>query len=251
MKFSSEDQLVSKIGAKFGRKIAEVHKLKYKRSTIISKKEVSLGWGIADVVMSFVDNRRLSNKKSPILSLGTMTILDSMPIGKIVNLEYLSSISGIQKSVLKNKHLKMLAINNYVEFLEENTFVKVNELITGNEVIAIEAKLSDWKRALYQACRYKLFADLSYVVLDSTHTISAIKNLDSFRKFGVGLACIDTRGNIDIILEAPKQEPTSNRLKTIANEILLESVLVTNLDRSSNQSTHQDAYSQTYQQAVL
>jgi hypothetical protein len=146
-----------------------------------------------------------------------------------------------------------LTLNDYIKCLDENTFVKINEINEGNEVIANEAKLSNWKRALYQASRYKLFADLSYVVLDSCHTVSAIKNLDSFREFGVGLACINTLGNIEILLEAPKQEPTSNRLKIIANEILLNSALTQNLkkDHLNNQSTHQGVCNQTFREVVF
>lgn len=61
-------------------------------------------------------------------------------------------------------------------------------------VTSYELKLSNWRRALRQAFRYKTFANQSYVVLDEATCSIAIENLDMFRQYNVGLASFDEDG---------------------------------------------------------
>ena len=44
----------------------------------------------------------------------------------------------------------------------------------GHKIIAIEAKLSDWKNGFYQALRYRYFANQSYLAIKNGY----IKNID-------------------------------------------------------------------------
>jgi hypothetical protein len=64
--------------------------------------------------------------------------------------------------------------------------IKRYELFT-DFVIAIEAKLKDWRRALLQARCYRKYANLSFVLLDEVYANPAIKALDMFRHAQVGL----------------------------------------------------------------
>lgn len=63
-------------------------------------------------------------------------------------------------------------------------------------ICAIEAKLSDWKRALYQATRYQDFANQSWVVMDEKNIATARKNIEQFRRLNVGLAGVDVLGSL-------------------------------------------------------
>ena len=75
-----------------------------------------------------------------------------------------------------------------------------------NEVIAFEAKLSDWRRAIYQAYRNTTFALRSYVVLPEHVARRAQKSPDTFMNYGVGLcACAD--GELSVLIEARYSEP--------------------------------------------
>lgn len=56
-----------------------------------------------------------------------------------------------------------------------------------NEIVAIEAKLRDWKRALAQADRHLDYAHRSWVLLDASRATRAIENLDKFKRLNVGL----------------------------------------------------------------
>jgi len=54
-------------------------------------------------------------------------------------------------------------------------------------LIAFEAKLLDWRKALVQAFRYRYYADESIVVLPVKAARQAVKSRHLFRQFGVGL----------------------------------------------------------------
>lgn len=74
-------------------------------------------------------------------------------------------------------------------------------------IVAIEAKLRDWKRALFQACRYADYASQSWVVLDRKSLGPASFHIDRFVSRGVGLLGICPDGHVEILHEAPLREP--------------------------------------------
>ena len=55
------------------------------------------------------------------------------------------------------------------------------------QLMAFEAKLSDWRKALTQAYRYRYYADVSIVILPTDVAGPAMDNRPLFRQFGVGL----------------------------------------------------------------
>jgi hypothetical protein len=63
-----------------------------------------------------------------------------------------------------------------------------------DNIVSIEAKLKNWKRALYQAIRYKQFSNESYVLLDKKNVRPAVKNLFLFKEKNVGLLSMDYDG---------------------------------------------------------
>lgn len=69
-------------------------------------------------------------------------------------------------------------------------------------VVAIEAKLRDWRRALTQAYRYLEFANESWVVLDHRFVSSALKAAVSFKSSGIGLASFSLTGELFIHIYA-------------------------------------------------
>ena len=75
---------------------------------------------------------------------------------------------------------------------------KVRVLPIASEICAIEAKLSDWRRALYQATRYQDFANQSWVVMDQSKVAAALTNISQFTRLNVGLAGVDVFGGVYI-----------------------------------------------------
>ena len=87
-----------------------------------------------------------------------------------------------------------------VSALESKGFLTVNnnsltltfeaKAFVAREIVAIEAKVSDWKRALVQAQRNHWFASQSYVLLQGSVSASA---MDSAADTGVGILHFDGR----------------------------------------------------------
>ncbi len=76
-------------------------------------------------------------------------------------------------------------------------------------IVSIEAKLTDWPRALVQAYRNLQFANESWVVLDHKFCKPALIRLDHFERAGVGLASIDGSGDLHLHFRAPSAQPLS------------------------------------------
>lgn len=63
-------------------------------------------------------------------------------------------------------------------------------------LISFEFKLRNWRRAVYQAFRYRNFGNESYVILDYERSESAAENLEVFQKANVGLITIESNGKL-------------------------------------------------------
>src|SRR6267143_1217545 len=60
----------------------------------------------------------------------------------------------------------------------------------GQECLAVELKVADWKRALKQAATYQVFANRSYVALHRSRILPALKHRELFEHLGVGLMSV-------------------------------------------------------------
>lgn len=80
-------------------------------------------------------------------------------------------------------------------------------------VFAFELKLSNWKRALVQAFRYRSFAEYSFVVLDSEHSAPAIRNLQMFIRADVGLVTLDSEGTVEVHCRPQCRKPYLSDLR--------------------------------------
>jgi hypothetical protein len=74
-------------------------------------------------------------------------------------------------------------------------------------IVAVEAKLRDWRRALYQAAQHTAYASHSWVVLDLTALPNARRYEHEFENRGVGLAGLSTDGEIEVVVEASENTP--------------------------------------------
>lgn len=197
--FSTELELVNKFTALFSSKKIHI------------EHEFDSGFGIADIV--FLKNY---NNQKFLQQLGSIDpnwayTLRSLPYRKNFDLEFLIKISGSSRSA------SMKALQSFIDagycILKPTGFyekIKQPRAITTN-LTAIEAKLSDWRRAIWQASRYKTFADYSFVLLDKKHANPAIDNLQEFKKFNIGLLVFSTIDELEIFFQ-PKKES-----KTLAN----------------------------------
>jgi hypothetical protein len=73
-------------------------------------------------------------------------------------------------------------------------------------LIAIEAKLEDWKSALHQAYRNTCFAHRSFVLLPKAAALNAFSYSGEFERRGIGLCYIDG-ADLVILHEAAHTSP--------------------------------------------
>lgn len=100
------------------------------------------------------------------------------------------------------------------------------------QTFAFEMKLSNWKRALMQAFRYRSFADCSYVILDNDKIKPAQKNVRAFINANIGLLGIDKNGIIHIYYEPIQEDPYSHKLTNNFRDIIMEEFKGTELKAS-------------------
>lgn len=74
------------------------------------------------------------------------------------------------------------------------------------EVVAIEAKVSDWRRAVSQAARNQLFSHRSFIALPST-LAKRVAELEPLRRLGLGVLSVDGEGETTIVRNAQRRQP--------------------------------------------
>ena len=189
------------------------------------EEEVDIGYGISDIFYYNVskevvcDRKKISNIKikdrnliETLIKIGKKERISINQLNKITN--HLSPYS--QKKVIKN-----LIDNN---FIHENSLKKEIFCVTKkyyprfDNSIAIEAKLKNWKRALFQAHRYNFVADQSFVVLPEKFMKPAIKNISYFIHYNVGLIGV-TKDTIKVHY-VPKKNPSKYKNKVMTGYTL-------------------------------
>ena len=104
-------------------------------------------------------------------------------------------------------------IHHFLRDLEQNGYIKIDdEYITvikkidvvSSNIVAVEAKLSDWKAGIKQAMRYKSYADEVYVAISSEY----VKNIDKtiFKDLNIGLMSVSNE-KLKISIRAKKEKP--------------------------------------------
>lgn len=112
------------------------------------------------------------------------------------------------KTTFGNTYVKecsgLFGVPDFVFYTTENEEVSI---------VAFELKLTDWKRAVKQAFRYKSFSNAAYVVLPSSSATSALNNLDFFQKYDIGLAKFNSDKVLEIVFKPKGKKPYSEALR--------------------------------------
>lgn len=75
------------------------------------------------------------------------------------------------------------------------------------EIVAIEAKVSDWKRGLAQAKRNLLFAHKSFLALPAKIAIRVITE-PVFRERGIGVLAVDGENAVSVLQDGSRSKPS-------------------------------------------
>lgn len=174
--------------------------------------EFKTGNGIPDIVFT----KNIQNENYDKMDYESYYfIIESLKKGKI----------KIDLKNLDNKYkylIEYLVKNEYLEQMSEDLFYRKKELepLTG-DIIAVEAKLSDWKNGFYQALRYKYFANESYLAISK----SKIKNVDKnlLKSRGIGLIAVDT-DEVNVILKSKKASPLNKTSFFYSSQKICEAI---------------------------
>lgn len=196
----------------------------FKTEGFFSRKEVGVGYGVADLVLirkEKVDRKRCQKRLdyrqlTPLMKDGYFKVLKHIPDceggNSPISIEKLIERTHFSKAFLKYEILKSLEKRNYIKQEGENFYFKINGwLPITNEIIAIEAKMKDWKRGFTQANRYKLFADRVYLAVPKE--IAHLVDRDLLRHHEVGLISFDAATNKKKMLIPSKKKAPGNEFK--------------------------------------
>lgn len=180
--------------------------------------EFSVGRGIADVYIVSKNQNTFSQRKrsqvpaitdkfqNEIVSLLSQN--NGTPYKEIGELLRNRGLHNLNTHLQQLLEQKALFLDGGRVFVQESASANIIEYS-----VAIEAKVSDWKKGLKQALRYKNFADKSYLALYESHIRTAKNNLDIFKTLNIGLIGVDDGGiNIYFDPEANIKDPVKTRL---------------------------------------
>jgi hypothetical protein len=91
-----------------------------------------------------------------------------------------------------------------------------------SSLIAVELKLKDWRRAIAQAGRYRLFAERSYVALPAERVTDQVVTLA--RRNRVGVLAVPARGRVRLVEDAEAGVPLQPTRRRWASEQVLAAV---------------------------
>jgi DNA-binding transcriptional ArsR family regulator len=125
--------------------------------------------------------------------------------------EYISKVTGLVEKTIR-RHLRDLLDLGLVghDAIGKWTLGK-NFKLPDIEVWAFEVKLHNWKRAFYQALRYRGFSHRITVVMPAENLKMPVKNIELFKEMNVGLMSIDQQGKLEFIKKPLREKPTSKR----------------------------------------
>jgi len=83
----------------------------------------------------------------------------------------------------------------------------IRHIFTATRIVAIEAKINDWSKAIRQAIANRWFSSHSYILLPEKTRMAKV--IDEARSFGIGIIVYDGKGTRTICRPNPQKLPTS------------------------------------------
>ncbi len=149
--------------------------------------EVGVGAVISDIVIVLWEKDIEFPKQA--LSVRDSVILATLRRRGPTRIDLLESKCGLRKGELREASLKRLIDNRLVERKKGGVIGITTQWAQNFHIIAIEAKLYDWRRAIMQARSYTSYADEIYVAMP-VDRISEDKFLKPFLEEKVGLIAV-------------------------------------------------------------
>jgi hypothetical protein len=200
--FCTEEQLISTIRTTFAQ---------HNSATWQWIDEFNSPSGIADLVAVSLRRdwkQQASMRQIPVRWLYPLTML---PLGVAIDVKAFANRFGVSESSAHGA-LAAYVDSNYCTFNpDERVWTKTREPSpVAQRIVALEAKLRDWRRALYQAVQYASYAFEVWVVLDTAFLHPALIHADEFEKRGIGLLGLSANGQSELVTTAIRRPPRNH-----------------------------------------
>ncbi len=194
MEIKTEKQMVSELAKRLT--------IVFNTDTAVT--ELSAGYGIVDIAFAknfFTAQNKI--EREPLNNYLALKIVLGLEKNKTFSFLEAMKISGTSEGTCR-KILKSLVELDYIEKIDFETYKKTYVVRNPiKKIVAIEAKLKDWKQGIVQARRYKSFTDECYLALLSQYE----KNVDYgyLERFGIGLILFNPDSGKIIFKKRPKK----------------------------------------------
>jgi hypothetical protein len=174
--------------------------------------EFACGEGVADIVQAWVAAEALARWPDvwweALTSETAAALVSHLQHRGAGSLAALAQVRGLtlpttRRHVSDLRRAGLLEMHDGVYRLADEARVR-----PGSEIWAFELKLRDWRRALYQALRYRSFAHYAVVVLPERRPSVTI-DVSAFALFGIGLVVVPESGGPRFAIAPRKQRPRS------------------------------------------
>lgn len=199
--------------------VTEEHLISAIRTTFVQQSSANWQWidefnsqsGTADLVAVALRRdwkQEASMRQVPVRWLYPLTMLS---LGAATDVKSFSTRFGVSESAA---HAALAAYTeaNYCTYNpEQRVWIKARDpLPVAERIVAVEAKLRDWRRALYQAVQYTSYAFEVWVVLDTAFLHSALVHVDEFERRGIGLLGLSANGESELVNPAARKPPRNH-----------------------------------------
>ena len=187
--------------------------------------EVDAGVGIADLVLTKRAPRSTEGLRALSSVSPRLAVLLSREVGGSINSRAALAASLGTSEAAAQRIIAQLSIAGVAKQARHALDLFTVKTLPFDRLIAVEAKISDWKRVLVQAYRNLQFADESWVVLDHACVRPAMAQAERFKVAGVGLASVDRERGLFIHHSATNQGPVSLGKRWQAQAVLASRIM--------------------------
>ncbi len=186
--------------------------------------EVDSGVGIADLVLG--TSRRARTTLRPAVTDSTQLRLLELAQKPVTEGDLRSWAPGGWSSLRRRTLEPLLDAGLLTRHAADNAAtyratVKMNDPF--DELTAVELKLTDWRRAIAQAGRYRLFADRSYIAMPHKRVTSAL--IDEAVRNDVGVLSVHAIDGVYEVTTAAVRVPLQPQRRRVTSELVLAAAL--------------------------
>ena len=172
----------------------------YERSWMAGS--VPIGAGLPDLIIASYNPKVLKLSQTEV---SNCCILAHLRVTRFADLASLAKITRLSTKRISNQ-VEWLLSENVIYSKSKGFFLCPiwSEILP--EIVTIEAKVSDWQKAVDQANRNRIFAHRSLIAMPKK-VAERIKKEPIFNKLGLGLLAVDEDNNVTVIRKSRRSNP--------------------------------------------